>query len=104
MEIKFIKNNQIKLKIFFVFSVCLFLNKLSAQQKFTFSTYHNRDSVVWYVKNLSQENVKLSAATLDFFYKSDNVMIWPYTYFGGNKNFRKIGKFCGEKNCWKYKS
>ena len=104
MEIKFIKNNQIKLKIFFVSCICLFLTGLSAQQKFTFSTYHNRDSVVWYVKNLSQENVKLSAATLDFFYKSDNVMIWPYTYFGGNKNFRKTGKFCGEKNCWKYKS
>jgi hypothetical protein len=48
--------------------------------------------------------VKLSAATLDFFYKSENVMIWPYTYFMGNKNFRKTGKFCGEKNCWKYKS
>jgi len=104
MEIKFKRNNQMKLKIFLVFCVYLFLTKLNAQQKFTFSTYHNRDSVVWYVKNLSQENVKLSAATLDFFYKSDNVMIWPYWYFGGNKNFRKTGKFCGEKNCWKYKS
>ena len=93
-----------KPKMYLGFAILMFLTKLNAQQKFTFSTYHDRDSVVWYVKNLSQENVKLSAATLDFFYKSDNVMIWPYTYFGGNKNFRKIGKFCGEKNCWKYKS
>jgi len=104
MEIKFKRNNQMKLKIFLVCCIYLFITKLNAQQKFTFSTYHNRDSVVWYVKNLSQENVKLSAATLDFFYKSDNAMIWPYWYFGGNKNFRKTGKFCGEKNCWKYKS
>ena len=104
MKIILVKFIHWKPKMYLGFAILMFLTKLNAQQKFTFSTYHDRDSVVWYVKNLSQENVKLSAATLDFFYKSDNVMIWPYTYFGGNKNFRKIGKFCGEKNCWKYKS
>ena len=104
MRIEFKKIKPHKFKVILIYVFCLAFSKLNAQQKFTFSSYHNRDSVVWYVKNLTQENVKLSAATLDFFYQSSNVMIWPYWYFGGNKNFRKTGKFCGEKNCWKYKS
>ena len=81
----------------------MFLAKLNAQQKFTFSTYHNRDSVVWYVKNLSQENVKLSAATLDFFYKSDNVMICLIGILGEIKIFVKpvnsvVKKIVGNTN------
>lgn len=100
-----VKNNLKKKAItVLVFSIFIVFTKVNAQQKFTFSANHNKDSVIWFVKNQTQENVKLSSATLDFFYQSPSLMVWPYWYFGGNKNNRKKGKYCGEKNCWKYKS
>ena len=73
-------------------------------QKFQVVASHNKDSVVWYIKNLNKDSIKLGAATLDFFYQTQNLMIWPYWYFGGNRYFQRTGKFCGEKYCWKYKT
>ncbi len=88
-----------------VICILLFLiASTSKAQKFQVVASHNKDSVVWYIKNLNKDSIKLGAATLDFFYQTQNLMIWPYWYFGGNRYYQRVGKFCGEKYCWKYKT
>ena len=82
----------------------LIISFAKAQKKFQIVASHNKDSVVWYIKNLNKDSVKLGSASLDFFYQTPNLMIWPYWYFGGNRYYQRIGKFCGQKYCWKYKT
>lgn len=107
MGIKFIKYNPIKSKMkrISVLILCfLIMSYANAQNKFQIVANHDKDSVVWYIKNLNKDSIKLGAATLDFFYQTQNLMIWPYEYFGGNRYYQRTGKFCGEKYCWKYKT
>lgn len=78
--------------------------KISAQFKFQISSHHDKDSAVWYIKNLNNQTIKLGAATCDFFYQTPNLVVWPYWYFGGNRYNQRSGKFCGEKYCWKYRT
>lgn len=87
-----------------VLSLYFLVFSLAKAQKFQIVSKHNKDSVVWYIKNLNTDSIKLGSASLDFYYQTPNLMIWPYWYFGGNRYVQRTGKFCGEKYCWKYKT